>query len=68
MSLEELAVGDGVLERVGFVPTLDDLDTEGESEQAVRLENGSESAVGKAQPRGAVEKDAFGEFVCMTVD
>ncbi len=61
--LKDLAVGDSVLERVGFVATLGELDTEGESEKAVRLENGRQSAVGKALPLGAVEKDAVGELI-----
>lgn len=67
--LEELAVGDSVLKRVGLVATLDELDAEGESEEAVRLENGSgESAVGKALPFCAIEKDAVGELVFRAVN
>lgn len=60
--VEDLSVGDSILERGGLVAALGELDAEGESEEAVRFEN-PESAVGKALPRGAVETKAAGETI-----
>jgi hypothetical protein len=62
-TLQELGVGDGVLERVVLIASRGDLDPESKTEKSMGFEHGLDGWPGNSVTVREVLKDLIGEFV-----